>query len=59
MLDRCLTKIIIHVLIPVDEHTIMKVKKELDKVEGIDACGYSFRYTPPIGEDEEEVYNGR
>ena len=45
MLDRCLTKIIIHVLIPVDEHTIMKVVKELDKVEGIDACGYSFRYT--------------
>ncbi len=44
MSNLCLTEISLQVLIPVDEHTILKVQEEVSKITGIDIYGTKFRY---------------
>ena len=50
MIERYLTKIVLNVVIPVDEHTCMKVVDEVSKITGIAVLGIGFEYFPPIGE---------
>lgn len=50
MPERFLTEIILNVLIPVDEHYVMKVQEEVSKMTGIDILGIEFRYIPSLGE---------
>ncbi len=44
---RYLTQISLNVLIPVDEHFVVKVQEEVSKMTGIDVYGIEFKYSPP------------
>ena len=56
MADEFLTQVILNVLIPCKENTILKVQREVAKMTGLEVFGMEFKYFPPLSK---EVPNGR